>query len=173
MYDVGFEVPTAVIIKSRISWDKMLWELLTVNRRCLAYSSTLIMDPTFSSEKSFDFQRITRNYLPEERTGFQTTQCFSLPINNKLKPITTAERSKVQNIFAHSNTGIAGMNPTQDMDVCLRLCCICFVLCKQRPYDGLVLPSKESYQLSIILIISELILAGNSPNSLTRQCKKK
>jgi hypothetical protein len=33
----------------------------------LAYSSTLKMEATCSSETSVDFQRITRRYIPEER----------------------------------------------------------------------------------------------------------
>jgi hypothetical protein len=34
----------------------------------LAYSSTLKMEATFSCEKSVDFQRTTRHYIPEDRT---------------------------------------------------------------------------------------------------------
>jgi hypothetical protein len=34
----------------------------------LAYSSTLKMEVTCSSETSVDFQRTTRRYIPEERT---------------------------------------------------------------------------------------------------------
>jgi hypothetical protein len=33
-------------------------------------------------------------------------------------PITVAARSKAWTVFARSNTGIVGSNPTQDMDVC-------------------------------------------------------
>jgi hypothetical protein len=32
-------------------------------------------------------------------------------------------------VFAHSNAGIGGSNPTQGMDVCVRLFSICVVLC--------------------------------------------
>jgi hypothetical protein len=35
---------------------------------CLAYSSTLKMAATCSSETSVDFQRITWRYIPEDRT---------------------------------------------------------------------------------------------------------
>jgi hypothetical protein len=35
---------------------------------CLADSSTLKMEVTYSSETSVDFQRTTRRYIPEERT---------------------------------------------------------------------------------------------------------
>jgi hypothetical protein len=35
------------------------------------------------------------------------------------QPITVAARSKAWTIFARSNTGIVGSNPTQGMDVCL------------------------------------------------------
>jgi hypothetical protein len=41
------------------------------------------------------------------------------------KPITKAMRSKAWTAFARSNTGIMGSNPTQGMDVCLRLFCVC------------------------------------------------
>jgi hypothetical protein len=41
------------------------------------------------------------------------------------KPITVAARSKEWNVFARSNTGIVGSNSIQDMDVCLRLFCVC------------------------------------------------
>jgi hypothetical protein len=38
-------------------------------------------------------------------------------------------RSKAWNFFARSNTGIVGSNPTQDMDVCVRLFCVSVALC--------------------------------------------
>jgi hypothetical protein len=40
-------------------------------------------------------------------------------------PITVSSRSKAWNVFARSNAGIVGSNPTRDMDVCLRLFCVC------------------------------------------------
>jgi hypothetical protein len=36
-----------------------------------------------------------------------------------IQPITVAARSKAWTVFARSNTGIVGSNPTQDMDVCM------------------------------------------------------
>jgi hypothetical protein len=44
-------------------------------------------------------------------------------------PITMAARSKAWTVFARSNTRIVGSNPAQGMDVCVRLFCVCFVLC--------------------------------------------
>jgi hypothetical protein len=32
-------------------------------------------------------------------------------------------------VAARLNVGIVGSNPTQDMDVCVRLFCVCVVLC--------------------------------------------
>jgi hypothetical protein len=32
-------------------------------------------------------------------------------------------------ISARSNSGIVGSIPTEDMDVCMRLICVCVVLC--------------------------------------------
>jgi hypothetical protein len=44
-------------------------------------------------------------------------------------PITEVTRSKAWTVFARSNTGIVGSNPTRGMDVCVRLFCVCVVLC--------------------------------------------
>jgi hypothetical protein len=40
-----------------------------------------------------------------------------------------AARCKAGTVFACSNTGIVGSNPIQGMDVCVRLFCVCAVLC--------------------------------------------
>jgi hypothetical protein len=40
------------------------------------------------------------------------------------RPIAMVERSKEWNVFAHSNTGIVGSNPTRGMDVFVRLFCV-------------------------------------------------
>jgi hypothetical protein len=66
---------------------------------------------------------------------------------NRIKPITVVARSKAWTVFARSNTGIVGSNPTWRMDVCVRL--LVFVLsCVQvaalRQADP---PFKKSYRL--------------------------
>jgi hypothetical protein len=40
-------------------------------------------------------------------------------------PITVAARSQAWTVFARSNVGIVGSNPTQGVDVCLHLFCVC------------------------------------------------
>jgi hypothetical protein len=40
-----------------------------------------------------------------------------------------AARSEVWTVFVRSNTGVVGSNPTWEMDVSVRLFCICVVLC--------------------------------------------
>jgi hypothetical protein len=40
-----------------------------------------------------------------------------------------AARPKAWTVFARSNAGIVGSNPTQRMDVCVRLFCVCVILC--------------------------------------------
>jgi hypothetical protein len=45
------------------------------------------------------------------------------------QPITVVARSKAWAVFPRSNTGVVGSNPTQGMDVCVRLFCVCVVLC--------------------------------------------
>jgi hypothetical protein len=44
--------------------------------------------------------------------------------------ITVAARSTVWINFTRWNIGIVGLNPTQGMDVCVRLFCVCVVLCE-------------------------------------------
>jgi hypothetical protein len=46
-----------------------------------------------------------------------------------MRPITAAARSKAWTVVARSNTGMVGSNPTRGRDVCVRLFCICIVLC--------------------------------------------
>jgi hypothetical protein len=60
--------------------------------------------------------------------------------------ITVASRSKVWTVFARSNTGIVGLNPTWGMDVCGCLFCLlfCVYLAALRRADP---PSKESYRV--------------------------
>jgi hypothetical protein len=47
------------------------------------------------------------------------------------EPVTVAERSKACTVFARSEAGIVGSNPTQGMDVrCVcAFFCVCVVLC--------------------------------------------
>jgi hypothetical protein len=47
-------------------------------------------------------------------------------------PVTVAARSKAWRLFARSNAGIVCSNPTRGMDVCVRLFCLCVVLCVGR-----------------------------------------
>jgi hypothetical protein len=44
-------------------------------------------------------------------------------------PITVVARSKAWTVLARLNTGIVGSNPTRGMDVCVRLFCVCVLLC--------------------------------------------
>jgi hypothetical protein len=46
-----------------------------------------------------------------------------------IEPITVAAQSKTWTVFDRSNAGIVGSNTTQGMDVCVRLLCVCVVLC--------------------------------------------
>jgi hypothetical protein len=44
-------------------------------------------------------------------------------------PVTVAAWSKAWTVFARSDAGIVDLNPTQGMDVCVRLFCVCVILC--------------------------------------------
>jgi hypothetical protein len=63
-------------------------------------------------------------------------------------PITVAARSKARPVFVRSEAVIVGSNTAQGVDVCVRLFCVCVVLCV---HSGLAMDlyplSKESYRL--------------------------
>jgi hypothetical protein len=48
------------------------------------------------------------------------------------QPTTVAARSKAWNVFALWSTGIVDSNPIRGMDACVRLFCVCVVLCLGR-----------------------------------------
>jgi hypothetical protein len=58
-----------------------------------------------------------------------------------------ATRSKAWSVFALSNSGIVGSNPTGGMDVCVRLFYVCVYVAALRRADT---QSKEPYRLSKI-----------------------
>jgi hypothetical protein len=83
-----------------------------------------------------------------------------------LSPISVAVRSRAWTVFAGSNAGIVGSNPTEGMNVCVCLFCVCVLSCVQvaalRRADS---PSKESYRLCKI---SRNWKSGQSP---TKGCR--
>jgi hypothetical protein len=73
--DVGFEVTTTIVMTNSVFWYIRSCSPLKVNQATcftlgspLAYSSTLKMKATCSSEASVDFQATTQRYIPEDRT---------------------------------------------------------------------------------------------------------
>jgi hypothetical protein len=54
----------------------------------------------------------------DPRSG-RTPQSHFLILFGDQLPITVATRSKTRTVFAHSDTGIMGSNPTRGMDVCI------------------------------------------------------
>jgi hypothetical protein len=57
------------------------------------------------------------------QTDWLTVSC------NVTLTLTVTERSKTWTVVARSNAGIVGSNPTQGMDICVGLFCVCVVLC--------------------------------------------
>jgi hypothetical protein len=74
-----------------------------------SYSGTIILK-----------SRLLWNY--QYRTTIGMTHVHTMPI-------TVAARSKTWTVFPRSNTGIVGSNPTRGMNNCVRLFCVCVVLC--------------------------------------------
>jgi hypothetical protein len=63
------------------------------------------------------------------------------------QPVTVAARSKAWNVFTRSDAGIVGSNPTQVMDVCVHLFCVCVALCLGSGLATADHSPKESYRL--------------------------
>jgi hypothetical protein len=66
------------------------------------------------------------------RVGFEPT----IPVSEREKMVHALDRASTVigsifaiNVFARSNTGVVGSNPTRGMYVCVRLFCVCAVLC--------------------------------------------
>jgi hypothetical protein len=98
---IGFEVHTAVLMKSPVFWNITPCSLLKVNRRfggiyrlhrqvprikpskkpawnqVPGKASTLNTEATCSSETSVDFQRTTRRYIQDDRTLHEINTCYS------------------------------------------------------------------------------------------------
>jgi hypothetical protein len=67
------------------------------------------------SKNTLDSMKASLDLLSNDLTSFE--------------PITVVARSKARTIFARAKTGILGSNPTRGIDVCVRLFCVCIVLC--------------------------------------------
>jgi hypothetical protein len=65
---VGFEVRTAVIVERSVFWDITSWSPSKVNRRFGGTRHLLKTEAVWSSERSVDFRRATRRYIPEGKT---------------------------------------------------------------------------------------------------------
>jgi hypothetical protein len=72
---VGFEVLTALLMKTTIFWDITPPVFTLVS--CPAYFSTLKMEAIGFSEMSVDSERTTRRYIPEDGTLYDSSfLCF-------------------------------------------------------------------------------------------------
>jgi hypothetical protein len=117
---------------------------------------------------------------------FQKIQLFTKNINyykskiifplSELKcyPITVAARSEAWTVFVRSNAGIVGSNSVQGMDVCVRLFCVCAVLCaatadplckgsyrlcrRSRNWKSGQGPTKGCKTIIIITIIAQMLI---------------
>jgi hypothetical protein len=68
-------------------------------------------------------------------------------------PITVTAQSRAWTLFARSNAGIVGSNPTQGMDVCLRFFCVCVVLCEDSGLATGSSPVRTKGCRAVIIII--------------------
>jgi hypothetical protein len=56
--------------------------------------------------------------------GIQSRDLPARAVANSLMSNVWPDTSQTRSVFASSNTGIVGWNPTQCMDVCVRLFCV-------------------------------------------------
>jgi hypothetical protein len=102
--------------------------------------------PRKSRGELWYFNYFTAEIMPELKTEAhcvktyhrqQIRTYFSLHLefkecNTFQLSITLVARFKAWTVFARSNTGIMSSHPTWGMDVCVRLSCVCAVLCAGR-----------------------------------------
>jgi hypothetical protein len=55
-----------------------------------------------------------------------------------------AQAVTLETVFSRSNTEVVGSKPTRGMDVCVRLFCVCVVLCACSVLETADPPFKES-----------------------------
>jgi hypothetical protein len=67
-------------------------------------------------------------YLFHTNVGTSCISYMYTALTNLGRPIIVVARSKTWTVFARSNTGVVGSNPTQGMNICVRLFCVCVVL---------------------------------------------
>jgi hypothetical protein len=89
-----------------------------------------------------------------------------LTVYINVEPITVAARSKAWIVFARSNAGIMGSNPIQDMDVCVRLFCVCVVL-----YVGSGLATGWSPVQGVLLSVKKIKELKKRPRSDEKDCR--
>jgi hypothetical protein len=86
-------------------------------------------------------------------------------------PVTIAERSKLCTVFARSEAGIGGSNPTYGMDVWfvyVFILCLCYPVFRQRLCDGLITRPRSP---TVFKIIKKIINQPYAPN-LSKRKKK-
>jgi hypothetical protein len=126
--------------------EKSQWEDLCQAWKMFAFTKTAIFISTWH------FLAICLNYIVKKPLGvggfpphfkFWRSRVYNFIVNFcsaltyivgittciSRVPITVAAPSKAWTVFARSNAGIVGSNLTQGMDVCVRLFCVCAVLC--------------------------------------------
>jgi hypothetical protein len=81
------------------------------------------------------------------RALFISNNMTFLKGNYLFKPVSIAEQSKASTVYDLLNIEIAGSNPAQGMDVCLRVSVLSCVLVEALCWTDL--PTKESYHMSV------------------------
>jgi hypothetical protein len=89
-----------------VDFPEMLVNLYQTTRRHIPHDSNLY---SRRCEKDKSYKRVVS----------KRNRHFLLIRVDSVHPITVAARSKAWTVFARSNTGIVGSNPSQGMDVCV------------------------------------------------------
>jgi hypothetical protein len=124
---------------TRISWVPFTVLNAQDDAQCYVFTTQLHSNflPSISlscnwpSSKRFSTKTLYELIFPLSTTWhrrFYPAPFYRL-VNNSRRSRRPAARSKARNVFIHSNTPIIVSNPSRGMDVCIRLFCVCVVLC--------------------------------------------
>jgi hypothetical protein len=138
--------PPSVSRFSRLIWEPQRLTNLCTSTACDRDSFTFLFAsmcificyPLGQSNLNYNFKLYGNFFfvlLPVSALSWSEKLCelcswiiFGSKVGNM--PITVAAWSKAWTVFARSNAGIVGSNPTQGIDVCVRLFCLCCSVCR-------------------------------------------
>jgi hypothetical protein len=112
----------------KVSLLHLSFTLNNIQLHSVIFMQDTVHCPRYTLYKTFP-ELVLFSFSGDFSLHLETIYCLYFAAVSDCLPITVDARSKAWTVFARSNAGIVGSNPTQCMNVCVRLFYICVVLC--------------------------------------------